>query len=291
MRYPDYKNDKPIKKIFEVKSEEGNVKIRMTTKLKKILRSLSNNPKSKKVAEKLTDSIRKTPSELSFFNTTEENDTLSFMPKDRITKLTRNEQGKLEVYKSPLRQDMKIGRIINRVFPDEFEPREIELFVNEFKAHMDMLLGNIKLRLVEGEDIRFWYNQQNYDKKAGGTLNNSCMRGEGNQKQMDLYVDNPEVCKLAILVNTDNKLVSRALVWTTDKGIFMDRVYYTNDHIANAYYEYAKKQGWMSKHKDAGIRCTVRLTGSGAKKKKYNALPYLDTFRRYDQRDYTLKNN
>ena len=53
------------------------------------------------------------------------------------------------------------------------------------------------------------------------------------QKYLDIYVMNPEVCRLLILKDEENedKIRARALVWKLDDdSFFMDRIYYTEQH-------------------------------------------------------------
>ena len=167
---------------------------------------------------------------------------------------------------------MRIGRVINKLFGGKFKPSDIEVFVNEYKSEHDMMTGNIDIELVEGDDITYWYDYKKY--APGGTLGKSCMRDVGSRR-LQMYSDNPEVIKLAIYKRHD-KLEARALVWVTDKGMFMDRRYYTKDHLDNAFQSYAKKKGWMYKGQNGLNKLTVKLKHN---KSLYgNTRPYLDTF-------------
>jgi hypothetical protein len=269
----------------DLRSEEGDVYLRVATRLKNVFRVLANKKVTKEIAEEFLNNIRNPlfPVKISFLNLSEDkNDTVTFLPKPRIMKLVR-ENDKLGAYKSPLRQEMKIGRIIKQLFDDKFTNQQIEIFVNEFKGYCDLMTGKVDLKLVDGEDIAYWYHYSRYNKTGKGTLNNSCMRNASRQ-QLSVYVDNPKVCRLAILVNSDGLLDARALIWNTDKGIVMDRVYHTGDHIENAYIQYAEKHGWTPKKNIKGEKYTVQLH-SGVKYRNY---PYLDTFSYYDVNKNTL---
>ena len=164
----DDKQEENKKKIEEetnkikLKSEDGNVKLRMTTRLKKLLKTLQNIKGSEKVSTDLLEGIRKLSVNISFFDmVNDKNEYLSFLPKNRIVGMERieDEKGKLRLnsYKSPQRQEMRLGRIINRILPDQFTAKEIEDFVNEYKSEHDMITGNIGIRLVDGKEIAYWY--------------------------------------------------------------------------------------------------------------------------------------
>jgi hypothetical protein len=83
---------------------------------------------------------------------------------------------------------------------------------------------------VRGHWIAELYNEKNYA-SLSGTLGNSCMRYERTTKYLDIYVKNPSVCRLAVLLNKEGKLQGRALVWTVEGKDYYDRIYYTSDLI------------------------------------------------------------
>jgi len=279
--YTDGEEDgKKEEKNKILRSEEGNVRLRMTTKLKKVFLTLEKRPQTRDIANVFLKNIRKLECNISFFNIIDDvNDSLSFLPRNRIIGLERKEDtetGKKRIgaYKSPQRQQMKLGRIINRLFPGKFKPADIEIFVNEYKGEHDMATGNIAIELVHGKDIAHWYASKMYA-GGGGTLNNSCMRNV-NKNRFNLYVDNPDQIEMAIYTRA-GKLEARALVWHTDKGIYMDRIYYTKDHLANAFKRYAERNGWMYRDQRNLPRLRVRLTTN---KREYQGNhPYFDSFR------------
>jgi len=282
----DEENDEEkLKKKKLVRSEEGNIKLRYTTKLKKIFKVLQTRKDSKKIADKFLNDIRKKDVDISFFNIIDTiNNKLSCLPRNRIEGLERTKSEKtgkmvLKSYDNNQRQEIRLGGIINRIYPDEFTTREIELFVNEFKGEHDMATGNIEIRIVEGKDIPYWYASKRYSPGGGGgggSLNQSCMRNEP-ETRFDAYTSNPKQIKMAIFVK-GGKLEARAIVWTTDNGQFMDRVYYTIDHLNNAFHRYAEKNGMMYKGQTPNPpRLTVRLEN-----KNFRNTPYFDTFRGND---------
>ena len=172
--------------------------------------------------------------------------------------LTPHNNSELE-FKSKNRNSIKIGRYVNSFFRDQYTSKEIESFVNEFKASHAILKDEFsKFRIVEGEDIRYWYNGDRY-LMGGGSLNKSCM-AKSNGEFFNIYVDNP--IKMVILHTDDgyledgkylaSKIRGRALLWEDvtmgDKKItFLDRVYTTHDSDVELFKQLAIKNGWFYK--------------------------------------------
>ena len=264
----------------ERKEYGGNIKLRMSTKLKKIFIILSKKRDTKLLALDLLNNIKVMECDISFFNTTENNELLTYLPRNRIIGLEKkgkNKKGKFmfNAYKSPLRQEMRLGRIINKLFPSKYTPRQIELFVNDYKGEHDMLNGNIGIEIVRGTDITYWYSHNHYNEKyAGGTLNKSCMKNSPKDYFL-LYSDNPEVVEMTVYIR-NNKLEARAIVWHTNEGIYMDRVYYNEDHLSNAFVGYAEKNGWMYRGQRNLPQLTVKL--EKFRKSYLSKSPWMDSF-------------
>ena len=70
------------------------------------------------------------------------------------------------------RSDAKIGKLVTNLFPGKYTDKEVEDFVNKFKAKSK---SSAVFELVEGDEIIKWYNVENYISEAG-ELGNSCMR-------------------------------------------------------------------------------------------------------------------
>lgn len=200
---------------------------------------------------------------------------------------------------------MNVGRFVNRLLATagvDFETKDIENFVNAFKAEYDIRKNDIfsDFALVSGELIRAYYNEGNYCKYGGGTLWNSCMRYPKCQGYLDIYVKNPDKVQLLVLMSED-KIKARALVWKLDppepKGFFgklanrfnnavhpdrffMDRIYTIRDSDVNLFINYAKKNGWYYKSKQISdaryivgedvVKCTLNNWN-------FVNYPYMDT--------------
>jgi len=182
-------------------------------------------------------------------------DKISFMPAAKATEVPGYLQDMMipcgDCYNSKLRQEMSVGKIVNRLFPDTYKQVEIEKFVNDFKAEMGK--ASAKFKLVEGEEIRYYYLSDHYENQSQGDLNSSCMKHDYAQKYLDIYCKNPERCKLLILMSdkNDKKIKGRALVWMglrkpTGK-IYMDRIYVLNYADQKLYVDYAIEHDWLYK--------------------------------------------
>jgi len=205
-------------------------------------------------------------------------------------------------------QRTSIGRVARRMLEvsgKKFTDKELEDFVNEFKFQVSIIKDRTKLlKLVDGEDIRYYYLSERYDDKKEGTLNNSCMRYYKCQKYLDIYVENPNVCKLLILKSPDNQnlIIARALVWTLNTGeIFMDRIYYQYESDVNLFKDYAIKNGWCYKQRqESSSRSVVEWnpekirTGDLTVKlddATFDDYPYMDTLKYINEYDKLISNN
>lgn len=194
---------------------------------------------------------------------------------------------------------IKIGKLVNKIFPDKYKDKDIEDFVNKFKATIEN--AKEKIIIVEGEDIDYWYDSKNYY-EVSGTLGNSCMRSKSGSGYFDIYTKNPEVCRMLILVE-NGKLKGRALIWKVESmefTYFLDRQYTINESDVIKFREYATSNGWAYKtynnHSELG---SVTYKGKSSivsmrvqlKIKSYSKYPYVDTFRRYDVANGVLHND
>jgi len=155
------------------------------------------------------------------------------------------------IYKKE-RNELRIGKIINKLFPKKYSDKQIEEFVNLVKGTLEKQTE--KFLIVEGDEIAFWYKEENY-KESKGSLGQSCMRGNS-ERIFKIYTENPEVCRMVILVE-DDKLLGRSLLWklnsiSGDSNVdeikyLMDRQYTINDSDVNKFREFANKNGFAYK--------------------------------------------
>ncbi len=203
------------------------------------------------------------------------------------------------------RNEVGLGRFVNKLFPGKYNSKEVEQFVNSFKASLEK--AGEHFDLVEGEDIEHWYWYENYKEKSG-TLGSSCMAQKRNL--FGIYTQNQDVCKMLIL-KEDDKILGRALIWKLEsikhlgrpvEGVeyFMDRQYTILDSDVQKFRNYAKEQGWCYKsYNNHHSYSTVTIEGEEknvgmtiqVKDKDYNRYPYMDTFRRYNPETGLLYND
>ena len=195
------------------------------------------------------------------------------------------------------RNSIRIGRLVRALFGDKFSDVELEKFVNSFKSKNEMSVN--KFSTLSGSDIGWAYQTSSYSTLFGDNnpLWHSCMN---DVDFLDIYIYNPEVCRLLILSQEEldietgeikNKITGRALLWETNEGHFMDRIYYIREQDLYKFIDYSKSNNYMYKEKNkSGINYDIVKDGViGERKlivqlkgdniiKAYYPFPYLDTF-------------
>ncbi len=204
---------------------------------------------------------------------------------DKIWQLTKN----------PINVGRGIRSILNAA-NISFTDRELEEFVNSYKSSFDILNDAfLKFDIVSGKDIAHWYSNSNYESNKS-TLGNSCMANV-NSDYFDIYVYNPKVCSLVILYSdkgklengkwTSNKIRGRALLWKTDEGMILDRIYTNKDEDVNLFIQFANKNDWWyKKYQDSSNNFTSVKDTQEQKfyltieldYADFDYYPYVDTF-------------
>jgi hypothetical protein len=255
--------------------------------------------------------------QMNYLSPTGVSDKVSYLPMDKFS-----DNYDFDPYaKGVGRVTLKIGRFINKFLSDEIIKRfsitksHVEKFVNLYKSWFD----NTKyvLKVVDGEEIKKWYNQIYYFTVNGnqlGTLWNSCMRYENRIKFLDLYCKNPNIKMLVMLQQVDDEwyVRSRALLWEDvdvtkdfsntlpEKIKVMDRIYSVFDSDVNTFKKWANENGYIPKFEQNAkshqffdikgevvrLRCVVKLDNSNL-----NYYPYLDTFPFFNWVDKQISND
>jgi hypothetical protein len=184
--------------------------------------------------------------------------------------------------------DVKLGRFINKFLSaigKNFNAATIERLVNMYQAEVLLKKNALNyFKVVEGEDIRKWYHENMYESSNGGQLANSCMRYPKCQDFLDIYTENPQVCKLLIFTPNEGKLSGRALLWTLENGKkYMDRIYTNKDSYDNLFLKWANENGYTK-----GIEASSVVK---VNTKDYELYPYMDTFIYYDADEGKLSNS
>lgn len=244
------------------------------------------------------------PSEVNFLAPTDDYDKISFIPTTKI----KDDYFFDPFLKSNGRVSMKVGRFVNKLISEDvfnkmgLKKTDIVDFVNAYKSWFDK--SKFILKVVEGEEIRKWYSEENYYAPNGntvGTLWNSCMRYQKRLKFLDMYTKNPNCKMLVMLQEVDDELLvrARALLWdnvevTKDYSSslptnikVMDRIYYVFDSDVSTFKKWASDNDYIPKFEQNAkshqffdikgevvrLRCKINLDYW-----KLNYYPYLDTF-------------
>ncbi len=160
------------------------------------------------------------------------------------------------------RNPVKVGRFARAFLSAakvEFNDKDIEDFVNQYKATFDFAQNALaQFDIIKGNDIIHWYWVDQYQ-SGGGTLNNSCM-AEADSEWLYIYSKNKEV-SLVILYDdngtvtdgkyTSKKIKGRAILWECkvngQDGMFLDRIYTSQDSDVELFKQFAEKNGWFYK--------------------------------------------
>jgi hypothetical protein len=242
--------------------------------------------------------------EMNYLSPTGFSDKISYLPMDKFI-----DDYNFDPYaKGVGRITIKIGRFINKFMSEDIlnkfgvSKNHVEKFVNLYKSWFD----NTKFvfKVVEGEEIKKWYNQNNYFSPNGnqlGTLWNSCMRYENRIKYLDLYSKNSNIKMLVMLQDVDGDpfVRTRALLWEDVDVIkdftgnlpgkikVMDRIYSVFDSDVNTFKKWASENGYIPKYEQNAkshqffdikgeivrLRCKIQLENTDL-----HYYPYLDTF-------------
>jgi len=226
-------------------------------------------------------------SDISFIDITNRNDTISFLSNDNFDKLGQHK----DVWNSSLRQNMRIGRFMKKMFPDDSD-KLIEEYVNEYKFSFGITKNDFsKFKIYKGINMAKWY-LEGYYAPGGGTLHSSCMKHAKSQNRLPIYTDNPDKIKMLVIKDQNDKLLGRSLLWTLDEPqgrIYMDRIYSAEDYIGKLFLDYARKKNFITK-KDVDLH---NLTMKVYLKKDYGPPqinPYMDTFKYFVKDEGYLTN-
>lgn len=192
-----------------------------------------------------------------------------------------------ETLGSPLNDAKQVSNVLIKIKSNfEITDSDIEDFVNKSVAFIrtNRVTIDSKIRVVKGEEIRYWYLYDNYA-SIRGELGNSCMASEEAQEYLDIYCRNESKVSLIIITNSDNLLISRALLWKLDDGSYLvDRIYSSitsNDHII---INWARNMGYHYKSRDGHIVSNNKRSESESfsvtlDEWDFVYYPYLDTLR------------
>ena len=213
------------------------------------------------------------------------------------------------------RNQIKIGKFVTSIL-GAIPAKDLEDFVNKLKSSKNR--GH-EIKIVEGDEIKKYYRTEalaaDNPNLSSSEIMKSCMRDKEKAKPnvFDIYTKNPESCKMAVMLDENGDLVSRAILWKVvaignDKTSivalnlpesfwFMDRVYSVENWMDKSMYDWADKKGYACKRGNWGNRAVV-FNGAGGhcdmevdvKKVAYKGFPFMDTFIYYDVKNGKLRN-
>lgn len=192
---------------------------------------------------------------VNFINTSDDNKHAMIYNCKNIISKYELDQDLNQIFLNEKGSTISIGKLTRKILSikygniDKFSEKQIENFVNAYKAEYDILeydRMNKSIEIVSGDQIPYWYNESKYE-SDNGSLGNSCMRHEECLDFLDIY--NKSGAQLIILKNGSNKLLGRAILWKLNSGkYFMDRIYTNYDSDINLFINFAKNNGFMYKY-------------------------------------------
>lgn len=222
----------------------------------------------------------------------DKNDEIEFIPDRQASKLS-TEEG---FTKKP--NLSKIGRFIRQIMTAQnvkVSDENVEKFVNAYKSTWDLLYSNTsdRIRIIEGEEIRKWYDQNNYQSSESGELGNSCMRSSSKSGFFGIYENNPGVVKMVIFLDDEDRLLGRSLWWKLSESedgneYYLDRIYtrYESDkEIISNWIEKKFPNSKIGYYKNKNKKMSVKLENVD-----FEQYPYVDTFCYLYKDDKTISN-
>ena len=213
---------------------------------------------------------------------------ISYLTTDRINSLDPD-----TYWSSNSRYKGKPGAFVGKLFKN-IPSKEVEKFSNLFRTQS--LMPKFTFKIVEGDEIKKYYHYSSYIKDCWGntmgSLGASCMKHDRCQKYFKIYTKNSDQVKLLIMLDENDMLIGRALLWDIESNKIMDRIYTKLDEdymfhfkkwATQNGYLYKSQQNWNNtiffenlniKQKELYLEFNL-----GKTPKKY---PYMDTFKFID---------
>lgn len=188
-----------------------------------------------------------------------------------------------------------VGRIVHSILEDngiEHTSQEIEVFTNKFKAAVELETIRDRIKVVSGDDIAFWYSENNYgDKTKGGTgqLGKSCMRSSRISDFFKIYTMNPDTIRMCIILDDEGKLSARALLWNYSNKFYLDRIYFTEDSEQELMKKWLEKNYLLRPLDKLSLSDDVTIENTENPDGTFNKYPYMDTFKFYNPEKKTLR--
>lgn len=251
------------------------------------LKSLLSSIKDDSVVAKMLLKSRQSKSDIvdSFVNyisiSTQDRGKISYVSQDRMSIIDES-----EYWTSPKRYQAKPGAFVSKIFKN-IPAKEVENFSNLFKSVS--LKPKFTFSVVKGDDIKKYYHWESYAKDRG-TLGVSCMKHDNCQKLLNIYSDSEQVSML-VMLDDENKLMGRALLWNLSPNKIMDRIYTIDDESLRFHFKkwatdnnywYKSEQNWYNTLQFEQLGKEKVELEIEAKMDKFRYYPYMDTFKFVD---------
>ncbi len=210
---------------------------------------------------------------------------ISYLTEDRIKSLDPD-----TYWTSKSRYKGKPGAFVSKLFKD-ISSKEIEKFSNLFRTQS--LMPKFKFKVVEGDDIKKYYYYTSYvcDQYGNttGSLNSSCMKHDHCQNLFKVYTKNTDLVKMLIMLDDNDKLIGRSLLWNIESNKIMDRIYTIADEDYMFHFKkWATQNGYLYKSQQNWYNTIFFENLNVMKKELYlefnltknpKNYPYMDTFK------------
>lgn len=207
---------------------------------------------------------------------------------ERINKLWNTSRNEMNVGRIARSLCTKTGFVIN--------DKDLQDFVLKYKSAYAIFHDEFRnFEMVNGEKIRYWYREDNYN-SSDGTLGESCMRHDECQDYLDIYCNNTNVCSLLILKSDGDLLKGRCIVWKKDNDYYLDRIYTNDDSDEQLFIDYAIHKGYYYKSAAKGSKwvkngevvetLVIKLDSF----RNISYFPYVDTLTWFDNKRGILSN-
>lgn len=206
---------------------------------------------------------------------------ISYVSHDRMSFINES-----EYWTSPRRYQAKPGAFVSKIFKN-ISQKEIEKFSTLFKSIS--LMPKFTFLVVKGDDIKKYYHWESYAKDRG-TLGVSCMRHDNCQRLLNIYSDSSDISML-VMLDSENKLMGRALLWNTYLNKIMDRIYTIDDESLRFHFKkwatdnnywYKSEQNWYNTLQFEQLGKEKVELEIEVKMSKFRQYPYMDTFKFVD---------
>lgn len=273
--------------------ERKTVDIIISDELRKILTEFeSNSLVARLLLKKRHEKELLVENPINYISVAHDKTKISYLTHDRIEKLEPN-----QYWSSSRRFAARPGAFIGKIFKD-ISGKEVEKFSNLYRSYANK--PEFTFKVVDGDDILTYYHISSYAQERG-TLGASCMKYDSCQNYLGLYTDNSDIVKMLVMLNKDNRLIGRALLWSFDNYKIMDRIYTIADEeflfqfkkwATDNGFLYKSEQNWyntlnfenLSTPKKE-IKIDIKLNNSN-----FRRYPYVDTFKFLNISDGLLTN-